>query len=256
MSLIMFKYWNFGSINVIIGYYLIKDVGQMIDDKKKKVMNRFIKAAVELIDEVGIENITIRNIAIKSRYNSATLYNYFENLDHLIFFGAMRNVRDYSLSLEEYLKDTSDAMDRFLRIWECFCDYSFAKPEVYNAIFFPKLSKDMSHYIAQYYSLFPEDLGVHHQTVSSMLQKADISDRNMTAVQDCVVEGFIAAKDASKLNNMTVLIYEGMLVQVLRKKVSTEKAKLHTMEYIEYIVSSMRIKKSDPICICKQDQQS
>lgn len=227
----------------------------MIDDKKKKIMNRFIKAAVELIDEVGIENITIRNIAIKSRYNSATLYNYFENLDHLIFFGAMRNVRDYSLSLEEYLKDTSDAMDQFLRIWECFCDYSFEKPEVYNAIFFPKLSKDMSHYIAQYYSLFPEDLGVHHQTVSSMLQKSDISDRNMTAIQDCVAEGFIASKDASKLNDMTVLIYEGMLVRILRNKVSCEDAKRHTMEYIKSIINSMN-KKSDPICICKQDQQS
>lgn len=52
---------------------------------KNKVMNQFINAAVELIDENGIENVTIRGVAAKAGYNSATIYNYFENLDHLIF---------------------------------------------------------------------------------------------------------------------------------------------------------------------------
>lgn len=217
----------------------------MIDNKKKKVMNRFINAAVELIDEIGIENITIRNIAIKTRYNSATLYNYFENLDHLIFFGAMRNIRDYSLSLNEYLEDAQNALDRFLKIWECFCDYSFEKPEVYNAIFFPKLSKDMAHYIAQYYALFPEDLGVHHQTVSAMLQKGDIGERNMTAILDCVAEGFVSEEDAAMLNDMTVLLYEGMLIRVLRGKAEKSEARQHTMAYIQHILRSMQIAASN-----------
>lgn len=218
----------------------------MIDDKKKRIMNRFINATVELIDDLGIENITIRNVATKTRYNSATLYNYFENLDHLIFFAAMRNVRDYSLSLNEYLKDTQNALERFTKIWECFCDYSFQKPAVYDAIFFPKLSKDMNHYIGQYYALFPEDLGVHHQTVSSMLQKGDLSERNMTAVQDCVEEGFVSAEDASRLNDMTVLLYEGMLVRILRGKVRPEEAKNQTMDYIRYTIYSMLIQDSVP----------
>lgn len=214
----------------------------MIDNKKKKIMNRFINATVELIDEIGIENITIRNVALKTRYNSATLYNYFENLDHLIFFAAMRTIRDYALFLDQYLKDEDNAMDQFLKVWQCFCDYSFKKPEVYNAIFFPQLSKDFEHYIHQYYSLFSEDFGVHDKTISSMLKKGDIVDRNMEIVLDCVEEGYILEGDANSLNNMSLLIYEGMLVRLLRHRVDYDTARLFTMEYIKKIVTSMLIK--------------
>lgn len=221
----------------------------MIDNKRKKVMNRFITAAVDLIDTAGIENVTIRNVALKTRYNSATLYNYFENLDHLIFFAAMRYVRDYSLSLDEYLKNTANGMDRFLRVWECFCNYSFLQPEVYRAIFFPQLSQDFEHYISQYYSIFPEDLGVHHQTVTSMLKKGNIYDRNLEAILDCVQEGYISVEDANDLNDMTVLLYEGILLQRSRGKIDYETACNNAMRYIRSIVTPMLLKPYPPLVL-------
>ena len=211
----------------------------MIDNKKKKVMNRFINATVELIDEVGIENITIRSVAIKTRYNSATLYNYFENLDHLIFFAAMVSVRDYSLSLNEYLVGVENGMDQFLKIWECFCDYSFMKPEVYNAIFFPQLSKDFEHYVNQYYSFFPDDLGVNNETVSAMLKKGDILDRNMETILDCIEEDYISTEDAQRLNYMSILMYEGILMRMLRGRIDYDSARKDMMQYIKVIVKPM-----------------
>lgn len=212
---------------------------------KNKAMNHFINAAVELIDEKGIENLTIRAVAAKAGYNSATLYNYFENLDHLIFFAAMKNIKDYSLSLNMYLVNTKNSMDRFLRVWECFCKFAYKKPEIYNAIFFANLSKDMQEYVSEYYLLFPDELGIHHQTISTMLLKADINDRNMTTVMDCVDEGFIDSKNADKLNDMTLLFFEGMLKRVLRNKVSCEDAIINTMNYIKITVQSLLIKEYD-----------
>ena len=217
----------------------LQGVESMIDEKRKKIMGRFIQATVELMDEVGIENISIRNVAVKTRYNSATLYNYFENLDHLIFFGAMFSVRDYSLSLNEYLKDAHNGMDQFLKIWECFCDYSFKKPAVYNAIFFPQLSKDFEHYVNQYYAFFPEDLGVNNETVSAMLKKGDILDRNMETILDCIEEDYISTGDAQRLNNMSILMYEGMLMRMLRGRVDYDAARQDMMQYIKIIVEPM-----------------
>ena len=224
------------NINIIGGKLI------MGEKHKKIAINHFISAADELINEVGIEKITIRGIAQKSGYNSATIYNYFENLDHLIFFGAMKNIRDYALALNSYLSDEKNAMDRFLMVWECFLNYAYLKPDIYNAIFFPRLSKNIEEYVAEFYSLFPEDLGIHHDTISTMLLKGDINERGMTTVMDCVNEGFIEPHNADKLNNMTLLIFEGMLIRVLRGTISYEDAKIKSMDYIKSIVNSFLIK--------------
>lgn len=214
----------------------------MSEKHRRLAMNNFVSAADNLINEIGIENVTIRNIAKKAGYNSATIYNYFENLDHLIFFGAMKNIKDYALSLNRYLSDAKNAMDRFLKVWECFCDYAYLKPDIYNAIFFPKLSKNIEEYVSEFYSFFPEDLGIHHDTISTMLLKGDIHDRGMTTVNDCVTEGFIEPHSADKLNDMTLLVFEGMLIRVLRGTIDYEDAKNTTMYYIKTIVQSFLIK--------------
>ena len=215
----------------------------MGEQHKKMTIYHFISATDELINEIGIENVTIRNIAQRAGYNSATIYNYFENLDHLIFFGAMKNIKDYALSLNIYLENAENAMDRFLLVWECFLYYAFLKPDIYNAIFFPKLSKDIEEYISDFYSLFPEDLGIHHDTVSTMLLKGNIYDRGLTTVMDCVTEGYIELESADKLNDMTLLIFEGMLKRVLRGAVSSEVAKDKSMDYINIIVQRFLIRE-------------
>ncbi len=207
-----------------------------------RTMTYFINAADELINEIGIENVTIRNVAKRAGYNSATIYNYFENLDHLIFFGAMKNIKDYALSLNLYLENADNAMDRFLKVWECFCNYAYLKPNIYNALFFPKLSKHMEDYVSEFYSIFPEDLGIHHDTISTMLLKGNIHDRGLTTVLDCVKEGFIEPQNADKLNDLTLLVFEGMLIRVLRGSISYEDAKINTMDYMKAIVKSFLIK--------------
>ena len=75
-------------------------------------MSYFIDATDEIIEEEGIRGVTLRKVADKAKYNSATLYNYFENLDHLIFYAAMKHVKDYALALNTYLIDARSDMDK------------------------------------------------------------------------------------------------------------------------------------------------
>lgn len=211
--------------------------------QRNRMMSYFINATDELIYEVGIEEITLRKVAERAGYNSATLYNYFENLDHLIFYAAMKNVKDYSLALNTYLLGAENAMDRFLKVWECFCDYSYDKPEIYNAIFFPNLDKEVEHYVEEYYKFFPEDLRNYNDNISTMLLKRNIKERGMTIIVDCIDEGFIQQKDADALNDMTLFIHEGMLKRVLGNKISYEDARNKTMDYIKSIAKIFLIKE-------------
>lgn len=75
-----------------------------------------------------------------------------------------------------------------------------------------------------------------------MLLKRDISERGKTTVSLCVEEGYIREEDAEKLNDMTLLIFEGMLKRVLRNQISYDYARNNTMEYIKNIVKIFLIK--------------
>lgn len=208
-------------------------------------MEHFINSTDEIIYENGIKGVTLRKVAKRAGYNSATIYNYFENLDHLIFYAAMRQIKDYSLTLNTYLLDAENAMDRYLKIWECFCDFAYDKPEVYNAIFFPDLNKEMNHYVRKYYEFFPEDLFKHDDVVSTMLLKTDLTDRSMTILLDCINEGYILMEDAKQVNDMTLLIFEGTLKRILRDKTSYDDARNNTMDYIKFIIEGFLVKDYD-----------
>ncbi len=210
--------------------------------QRKRTMTYFINAAHEILEEEGIKKVTIRKVAKKAGYNSATIYNYFENLDHLIFFAAMRYIKDYTLALPKYLKDADNALDRFLKVWECFCHFSYKKPEIYYAIFFPDLDKDLEDYVIEYYKLFPEELGSQTKDISNMLLKHNIYKRGMMTVNECVKEGFIRDKDAESLNEMTTLLHEGILLKVIKGKMEYDEALEKTMKYINLIVNAFLIK--------------
>ena len=209
---------------------------------RNRIMMDFIQASDQLIKSEGINNITLRKVANLAGYNSATLYNYFENLDHLIFFSAMRLIKDYANALREYTKDSKNSMDRFIKVWECFCHYSFQNPEIYNAIFFSNLKNDMEEYVSDYYKLFPEDLMNADEKTSTMLLKSDITQRGMAIIRDCVEEGFIRESDGESLNEATLLIYEGLLKKVLNNKLPSESARDKTMIYIKTIRKGMLAK--------------
>ena len=62
-------------------------------------MSYFINATIELMEKEGIENLTIRKVAEQAKYNSATLYHYFSNLDELELFASVK-------CLDEYMQET------------------------------------------------------------------------------------------------------------------------------------------------------
>ncbi len=224
-----------------------KDLEEMViimsrrDIQRKRTMTFFIDAAREIIEKEGIKGISIRKVADKAGFNSATLYNYFENLDHLIFLAAMRYIKDYVQALPEYIKEAKNSFEKFLMIWECFCKYSFKSPEIYYSIFFAHLDNNFENYVIQYYNLFPEDLENLTEDLSTMLLRHNIYRRNMITLKDCIKEGFFNEEEISDLNELVLLTYEGMLFRIMKGKDSFEETVYKTMKYIKQIVKSYQL---------------
>jgi AcrR family transcriptional regulator len=84
--------------------------------QKRRMMSYFIEAARQIIEKEGINAINIRDVANLAGYNSATLYNYFNDIDDLIFFASLGYLEDYIKDLDLYVKDSKNALDKFFAI--------------------------------------------------------------------------------------------------------------------------------------------
>jgi AcrR family transcriptional regulator len=208
------------------------------DIKKKRVVKLFIEAAADIIDEEGIEGVTIRKVAVRTGYNSATIYSYFENVKQLVFFAAAASLHDYVAAMPAYISSGKTTLEQFLLMWECFCRYSFQKPRVYYSIFSDDIGAQPEALVAHYYELFPEDLEEAPAYLQPMLRETDLRQRNLIAIGICTRAGCFDPKDEEAVEEATRLLYQGMLTLIINRRVhySVDEAVRRTMRHIRKIV--------------------
>ena len=184
-------------------------VGGNRQEKRKRIMSYFINATIELMEKEGIENLTIRKVAEQAKYNSATLYHYFSNLDELELFASVKCLDEYMQETLIHKAEGKDFQEWYLGQWRCFCRHSFQRPRIYNFLFFS-----------------PE----------GFLKEGDFFKRNEDLLRDVIRERNyeISEQEIKELNEMSVLIYRGMLAIMRsdRDKPTVDEAVDKTVRYL------------------------
>ncbi|AWZ49179.1 TetR/AcrR family transcriptional regulator [Hathewaya limosa] len=212
--------------------------------QKRRMMKYFIESTNEIIENEGIKNVTIRKVGDMAGYNSATIYNYFDNLNHLIFMASMKYLKSYAEDLYNYTKDSKDSLELYFDVWKCFAYHSYLEPEIYNLIFFGEYCSDrINSSMKLYYSIFPEELGEETKQFLPMFLENNIHLRDYEILKKASKDNFIKEQDLRDINEMNVLIYQGMLSRMLKKKCdyTVEEAVEKTIKYIKRTIEAYRI---------------
>ena len=225
---------------MFVGDSLILNVTDKKTLQKRRMMGYFIDAAKQIINDGGIDALSARDVADIAGYNCATLYNYFDDLDHLLFYASLSYLKEYIDDLGNYGKAIKDPVKRYFKIWECYCTYAFKRPKIYNTIFFEKYSTTLNHDIKEYYSIFPEELGDQEEDLRSMLLGQNIYERNLTILKPCIKKSLIKEEDANNINEMIILVFQGLLTRFMKGQVdySAEEAVQKTLFYSKQIFIS------------------
>ncbi|SHJ86960.1 transcriptional regulator, TetR family [Dethiosulfatibacter aminovorans DSM 17477] len=210
--------------------------------KRIRMMRYFIDAAIKIIDEEGIDNLTIRKVADMAGYNSATIYNYFENLDHLVSYAAVSYLKDYYLTLDEYISEGKDSYERFILVWRKFCIHSFKRPKIYKTIFFANTKQTFAEIFNDYFRIYPLDFGKHDNYTLPMLKERDIYARNKAILIPMVEDGILDGELVEELNDLVLIIYRGVLAKLIDcidcEDVDMENEVEKTVGYINKILDS------------------
>ncbi len=210
------------------------------DIKKKRILKAFINSVREVINKEGIENVTIRKIAKIAGYNSATIYNYFDNLNQLIFFGAISYLDDYVNAIPFYLNKSDDELEQFLLIWKCFAKNSFNNPQIFYAIFTENIGDSSENLFKKYYQLFPEELDNIPKKYIPMLLESELQKRCSIHIKPCIETGHFTTDLAAEVDERIRLLYHGMLSLMINNRLeySKEEAINVFMKYITSITYS------------------
>lgn len=107
------------------------------DIRRKRTESYFIDALCDIIRHEGMGAATIRNVAEKAGYNSATIYTYFSNFSHLL----LKAHFVFELELLEKIKvDTNlEINENMCQIWASayisMTDYYLENPNIFECIF-------------------------------------------------------------------------------------------------------------------------
>lgn len=210
----------------------------------------FLDAASELIKEKELHQITIREIADRAGYTSSTVYNYFRDLSHLKFFAVMRYTNRYIKDLPLYMERGNNTVEKWLHGWECFCKHSFDLPEIYSLLYIENLGTIPEELMQNYYQVYANELIDLSDEVLSIVTHHNIATRSSLYIQKAIEEGFIKEDDIEYIADTTMLIWTGMLTNMLnlRNKYSKEEATKRTMFYIyKSIINTVTPQKRDEI---------
>lgn len=192
---------------------------------KKMTMRIFISVTHDIIKSEGLESVTIRKIAEKSGYNSATIYNYFENAQHLITLASISFLEEYVASIPKYTENDTNSLEEFFSVWRCFIDFSSVEYEIYYNLFFMNIEKNASQYFTEYYFLFPVEEKEFPAHLRNMLIYNDMSERNKVLMKKCETDGYLKIDDLDMLNDVIIFIYEGLLHRIYNGKITGQQMK-------------------------------
>ncbi|MFD1928021.1 TetR family transcriptional regulator [Sporosarcina siberiensis] len=206
--------------------------------QKSRMWKYFIEATVNIIQEEGMDQVTIRKVADRAGYNSSTIYNYFKDLSHLTFFASMTLLKDYTNELASYIKLGDTPLDKYKLAWECFSKYSFSQPEIFHTVFIMDLGAQPEKLLEEYYEIYPSDLINIPESIKPILLQRSVFKRGESMLNIAVNNGLINKNQAEDINEMTNLVWQGMLTTVLNNRTNydIDEALKMTMKYITKII--------------------
>lgn len=182
--------------------------------KRKRMMIYFIEATQALIRSEGLEGLSIRKIATQAGYNSATIYNYFYDLEHLALFGSVCYLRDYVALLADQLKAEMTSPERFRTIYRCFNTIAFRYPDIFHNMFFGRHSELFGEVIHTYYhDLFPEELSGFSDGMRRMLTSGSMQERDRVTMAEMVRDGFVSPEKADATQELIIALHQHFIYE-------------------------------------------
>ena len=194
--------------------------------KKSRMTRYFIDAVITLSDDIPVDAITLRQVAAAAGYNSATLYNYFQNMSQLIAFPLIDRMSRIWIDASRLQGQLDGSLNHYLGQWLAQCRESFQHPQLFLYFFQLEEKAQIYQWIPDYFAVFPEIREQLSPGLLAQTEETDFSRKNQNILFPCVTEGYFLSIDVENLIAAADILFGGILLQILRHR-SDSQAPIH-----------------------------
>ncbi|MDO4265549.1 MAG: TetR/AcrR family transcriptional regulator [Eubacteriales bacterium] len=191
----------------------------------------YIERAYEIIENEGVEAVSIRRMAKEFGCSSTSMYRYFDNIEELIYYANLIYLDVYLKDLDSHESGWKTIWDTHIGIWEGYARTAFHHPQAFNIIFFSSTSRKLTNALREFYSMFPERINIVSPYLQVMLQSTDLKERDKVMTDRCVEAGVIEEKNAERMNHMVCTLYQGYLKGILDYGIQEEEIESQVQQF-------------------------
>lgn len=107
--------------------------------QEERIKSYFLDSAKNLLKAEGLKSVSVRNVAYHAGYSYATLYNYFKDINDLLF----RCVEDFCREAEEFVAErtasAAEGKEKLRAAAKAYVEYFVEYPGVFELFFLERL---------------------------------------------------------------------------------------------------------------------
>jgi AcrR family transcriptional regulator len=107
--------------------------------QENRMKSYFVQATKELIKGEGLKSVSVRNIAERAGYSFATIYNYFKDVNDLVFLCVQDFEEECTLMVNEKAKHYAHGKPRIKAISKTYMQYFVEYPGIFELFFLEKM---------------------------------------------------------------------------------------------------------------------
>jgi len=168
--------------------------------QEQRMRGYFIQATREILKGEGLAHLSVRNIAEKAGYSYATMYNYFKDVQELVFLCVQDFQEECRNFIGEAVGQHEQGLPGIKKITEAYIRYFMQYPSVYELFFIARIS----------------DIENKQPTTELIYQFFD----TLTGPEwdYCVKQGLMSEEEAIQRQNGLKLTVTGLLLFYLHRR--------------------------------------
>ncbi|MCW3489702.1 TetR/AcrR family transcriptional regulator [Dethiobacter alkaliphilus] len=193
-------------------------------DKKaiqRRRMERYlIDAAKTIIRDEGVEAVTVRKVADLAGYSYTTMYNYFTDLNELLWYVAA----DFLDEIIELLENAGqrhphDGVEALKEGYRAYINYFLENPTIYRFTFFAKLGEPPA-------------------KVAEKMSAPVLAQKQIEALAQCAKEGLLQLEDAPVVGGLITTFVHGLLLFYFSERMQVKENELISRmeQTIDYLI--------------------
>lgn len=189
------------------------------DIRRQRVMEDFIRAAREILENEGLEGVSARKVAERAGWSYATIYNYFQDINHLLWHCIPAYLADIYSYIQAATGGESSGRQQIIAAHKAYARYFLDNPKIYRFMFLTEMGPPPAELAAK---LAEPILGQGQAQVLSL----------------CAQQGLIAEEDIALVGELIVSAVNGaMYMQATGKfPLSPDRLEQRIEDYINYIL--------------------